>query len=153
MWAYNYVTLYEKNGVHINRTHKYIHSCMYMRSNCIHYIQIYKLMIEMLIKAYNALQVITNLIDNFSHFKSKSSYWMCLDYLYVPYFLIFVSNFFCCFFFVFVYLCYLFVLYWCIIWLNSTQITFLYYIYIFFFKSYKPFNYTVYNYHSKILIK
>lgn len=128
MWAYNYVTLYEKNGVHINRTHKYTHSCMYMRSNCIHYIQIYKLMIEMLIKAYNALQVITNLIDNFSHFKSKSSYWTCLTFTCLIFwylFLIFSAVFFC----LFVYLCYLFVLYWCIIWLNSTQITFLYYIF------------------------
>lgn len=128
MWAYNYVTLYEKNGVHINRTHKYTHSCMYMRSNYIHYIQIYKLMIEMLIKAYNALQVITNLIDNFSHFKSKSSYWTCLTFTCLIFwylFLIFSAVFFC----LFVYLCYLFVLYWCIIWLNSTQITFLYYIF------------------------
>lgn len=100
MWAYNYVTLYEKNGVHINRTHKYTHSCMYMRSNCIHYIQIYKLMIEMLIKAYNALQVITNLIDNFSHFKSKSSYWTCLTFTCLIFwylFLIFSAVFFCLF--------------------------------------------------------
>lgn len=121
---------YMKRMEYISTVHISIHIlCMYMRSNCIHYIQIYKLMIEMLIKAYNALQVITNLIDNFSHFKSKSSYWTCLTFTYLIFWYLFLifSAVFC----LFVYLCYLFVLYWCIIWLNSTQITFLYYIFFF----------------------
>lgn len=117
MWAYNYVTLYEKNGVHINRTHKYTHSCMYMRSNYIHYIQIYKLMIEMLIKAYSTLYVITNLIDNFSNFKSKSSYWTCLTFTYLIFWCLFLI-FFCCFFFCFC----LFVLFVCFVLMyNLTQ--------------------------------